>query len=57
MSRPVDPLMERSLLEHRLKRAALTREVTLGAKRLIIFLTPGFELRAGGVLDISSMKR
>ena len=49
--------MERSLLEHRLKRAALTQEVTLGAKRLIIFLTPGFELRAGGVLDISSMKR
>ena len=57
MSHPVDPLMEQSLAQHRLKREALTREVTLGAKRLIIFLTPGFELRAGGVLDISSMKR
>ncbi|MEY2518429.1 MAG: hypothetical protein QOF24_188 [Verrucomicrobiota bacterium] len=57
MSLSVDPLMERSLLEHRLKRAALTGELTLGAKRLIIFLTPGFEKRAGGVLDISSMKR
>jgi len=56
MSRPLDPLMEPSLLEHRLKRAALTREVTLGAKRLIIFLTPGFELRAGGILAIFSMK-
>jgi hypothetical protein len=56
MSRPVDPLMKLSSLEHHLKRAALTREVTLGAKRLIIFLTPGFELRAGGILAIFSMK-
>jgi hypothetical protein len=56
MSRALDPLMELSSLEHRLKRAALTREVTLGAERLIIFLTPGFELQAGGILAIFSMK-
>jgi hypothetical protein len=49
--------MERSLLTHRRKRAALTRSITLGAKRLIVFLTPGFELRAGGVMAIFSMKR
>ena len=57
MSGSVDPLMERSSLKHRRRRAVLTRSVTLGAKRLIIFLTPGFELRAGGVLAIFGMKQ
>lgn len=49
--------MELRLLKNRMRRAALTRTVTFGAKRLIVFLTPGFELRAGGVLAILSMKR
>jgi hypothetical protein len=56
MSHPVDPLMESSSLEHRLKREALTRDVSFEAKRLIIFLTPGLEVRTGGVLAIFSMK-
>jgi len=42
---------------HRRRRAARTRSLTRGAKRLIIFLTPGFEVRAGGVMAIFSMKR
>jgi hypothetical protein len=57
MSGSVDPLVERSLRKHRRRRAALTRSVTLGAKRLIIFLTPGLKLRLGGVMAIFSMKR
>jgi hypothetical protein len=48
--------MESSSLEHRLKREALTRDVSFEAKRLIIFLTPGLEVRTGGVLAIFSMK-
>jgi hypothetical protein len=56
MSHPVDPLMEQSLAQHHLKRDALTREVTFGVKRLIIFLTPGLEVRTGGVMAIFAMK-
>jgi hypothetical protein len=44
-------------LKNRITRAALTRAVTFGAKRLIIFLTPGFEARNGGVLAIFAMMR
>ncbi|MGI8480956.1 MAG: hypothetical protein ACR2MF_02635 [Chthoniobacterales bacterium] len=44
-------------LKNRIRRAALTRAVTFGTKRLIVFLTPGYDLRAGGVLAIFAMKR
>jgi len=56
MSHPVDPPLEQSLAEHRIKREALTRDVSLGARRLIIFLTPGLDARTGGILAIFSMK-
>lgn len=44
-------------LTHRLKRSALTQAATFATRRLIVFLTPGYELRAGGVMAISAMKR
>jgi hypothetical protein len=36
-------------------RPALTQEITSGTKRLIVFLTPGLEARAGGILSIASI--
>jgi hypothetical protein len=36
-------------------RPELTREIASGTKRLIVFLTPGVEHRAGGVLSISAI--
>jgi len=36
-------------------RPALTREIAAGTKRLIVFLTPGYEARAGGVLSIAAI--
>lgn len=36
-------------------RPALTREIASGTKRLIVFLTPGVELRSGGVLSIAAI--
>jgi hypothetical protein len=36
-----------------LPRPTLTREITSGTRRLIVFLTPGFEARAGGVWSIA----
>jgi len=36
-------------------RPTLTRELTYGTKRLIVFLTPGYEARAGGVLSIAAI--
>jgi hypothetical protein len=38
-------------------RPVLTREITFGTKRLIIFLTPGFDARVGGVLSIAGIYR
>jgi hypothetical protein len=38
-------------------RLELTSAVTSGTKRLIVFLTPGFEARTGGVLSIASIWR
>ena len=49
--------MEKASIKNRIRRAALTHAITLGTKRLIVFLTPGFEVRAGGVLAIFAMKR
>ena len=40
-----------------LTRRALTRAVTFRTKRLIVFLTPGFEMRTGGVIAIASFYR
>ena len=40
-----------------LTRNMLTRAASFGTKRLIVFLTPGFELRAGGVMAIASFYR
>jgi hypothetical protein len=36
-------------------RPALTREIATGTSRLIVFLAPGWEARAGGVLSISAI--
>jgi hypothetical protein len=52
-----DLLMEKASIKNRIRRAALTHAITLGTKRLIVFLTPGYEVRAGGVLAIFAMKR
>jgi hypothetical protein len=49
--------MEKTSIKNRIRRAALTHAITLGTKRLIVFLTPGCELRAGGVLAIARMYR
>jgi hypothetical protein len=38
-------------------RPALTREIASGTKRLIVFLTPGLEARAGGILSIAAIYR
>jgi hypothetical protein len=38
-------------------RPALTREIASVTKRLIIFLTPGWEARSGGVLSIAAIYR
>jgi hypothetical protein len=38
-----------------LPRPALTREVVSGTKRLIVFLTPGFDVPAGGILSIAAI--
>ena len=49
--------IERDSIKNRVTRTVLTRAVTFGTKRLIVFLTPGFELRAGGVIAIAQMYR
>src|SRR5262245_6385827 len=38
-------------------RPALTREIASGTKRLIVFLTPGYDGRFGGVLSIAAIYR
>jgi len=40
-----------------LTRSVLTRAAAFRTKRLIVFLTPGYELRAGGVMAIASFYR
>src|SRR5947209_8315876 len=49
--------MEKASIKNRIRRAALTHFTTFGTKRLIVFLTPGYEARNGGVLAIFAMKR
>lgn len=42
-------------IKQRRKRAALTQAIPSGTKRLIVFLTPGYEKRSGGVLSINAI--
>ena len=44
-------------VKQRRKRAALTRAIPLETKRLIVFLTPGYERRFGGILSIAALYR
>lgn len=44
-------------ISRRIKRLALTGVASFRTKRLIVFLTPGFELRTGGVLSIVNTYR
>jgi len=48
---------EKGWSKNRVRRTVLTRAITFKTKRLIVFLTPGFELRAGGVIAIAHMYR
>lgn len=49
--------MSPSKAETILPRPELTREITSGTRRLILFLTPGFDARVGGVLSIAAIYR
>jgi len=40
-----------------LTRSVLTRVTTIGTKRLIVYLTPGYDMRTGGVIAIASLYR
>ena len=44
-------------IRHLIRRAILTHAVTFGTKRLIVFLTPGYEHPTGGVLSIAAIYR
>lgn len=50
-------MMKTGLILNLIRRAILTRAVAFGTKRLIVFLTPGWEHRAGGVLSIAATYR
>ena len=54
MMRPLHAYAEQ---QSNLTRSVLTRTVTFGARRLIVYLTPGVEFRAGGVIAIASFYR
>jgi hypothetical protein len=55
MSNRDSPSVKRPSITDRARRAVLTRAVSFRTKRLIVFLTPGFELRTGGVLSIGAI--
>lgn len=57
MSESARPPMETVSIKNRVRREALTRAITSGTKRLIVFLTPGYELRTGGILSIAAIYR
>jgi hypothetical protein len=44
-------------VKDRIRRQILTRFVTLGAKRLIVVLTPGYDWRKGGIISIAAIYR
>ncbi len=46
---------ELTLRHEDLTRTVLTRAIALSTKRLIVFLTPGYEWRSGGVLSIAAI--
>ena len=50
-------LFRRESIKNRIRRAALTRAITFRTKRLIVFLTPGYDGRSGGVLSINALYR
>jgi len=45
----------RNTVKYDVPRAFLTRKLPADTRRLIIFLTPGYELRSGGVMAINAM--
>ena len=45
----------RNTIKFHIPRAFLTRRIPAETKRLIVFLTPGYELRSGGVMAITAM--
>lgn len=49
--------IEKDPIKKRITRTVLTRAITFQTKRLIIFLTPGWDLRAGGVMAIAHVYR
>ena len=49
--------IEKQSPKARVIRELLTRAITFNNKRLVVFLTPGYELRAGGVIAIADMYR
>src|ERR1700694_915918 len=57
MSESANLSMETASITNRIRRAALTRAITFRTTRLIVFLTPGFELRTGGGLSIVTIYR
>lgn len=42
-------------IKDRIRRAALTQAITLGVKRLIVVLTPGYDWRKGGIISIAAI--
>jgi hypothetical protein len=52
-----DPLHLRERITRRVSTAVALRAATRGAKRLIVFLTPGCDAPAGGVLSITALYR
>jgi hypothetical protein len=57
MSDSASPSTKTASITNLIRRAVLTHAVTFGAKRLIVFLTPGYEWRHGGVMSIVTIYR
>lgn len=56
MTYRIPRFLDRTALRYeRLTHWILTKALTFGVRRLIIFLTPGYELRTGGILAIREM--
>jgi hypothetical protein len=49
--------LSKSNIKPRFKRARLTWKIPFNTKRLIVFLTPGYEWRVGGIISIASIYR
>lgn len=57
MSSGSSPSTKTASITNRIRRAVLTRAITFRTERLIVFLTPGYEHRGGGVLSIAAIYR